>query len=988
MSARRRVTTAVAALLAVVCVAGGARAQCVYSPLTSGTALGTSGSESFYSFSQAQIYWTAVAIRPPAGEDWDLGIYNGTAAYPVCVSGQLANSTGGVGVTDFVVGDFNHDPLATYYPYAYRYSGVGNALVQWDDGAEQVTPDGPTVTQDTGPSDIIKVWDVSLASGTTYVFSLSHTGSGSLSLLLFSNPGGGVYWAGRSAAVLQVSGTGCATYTAPATGFYGLAVVNEDGGTDQYTVGVSSQPCACPGGLPNSVPVTDVPFDQVHSFAQSAVYWSAVAVQSSADWDIQVGTNAGGTAAPQCIGNVTATSSLPSGVADFVVGDFNHSPLGTYYVRTHEYAGNVNASTEWYGGSQLLRVNAPLLDKVVDPGQLVEAYDVYLEAGRTYRFRYLSLSGLLKGFVFRNPGTGPYFAGRNDAELGLGTFYDTDYLAPTSGFYGIVIACDTGGGGEYWVQVTSCTTPVVLADKIPVTTTNGNDYYAFTTGAPRWGAIGVKYETAQRGIHTYTSPTGSAIPNCMNGELAYSGQTGDNFTVGDMRFTPPATYYSHVEYLDFDQNAVAHVKWDSGDGRIVPNDNNWTVQSEDVADWLHVYDVRLQSGVSYIVDLTTTPSVIPPCVYFYGNPGNGAYWSTIASPLARTVCSSLTVTTASTDDFGAVVFDWNGEPATSSLRLRGCPPPTPLVSGAPAFTDAEGFFSVAPSVPYWSAMGVRSTTSDWDIEADQTGTGGDYGVCFTNPLTASTGVGQVDFVVGDFNTGGNPFGTYYLRPYRYSGSTPGLAEWDGGADLISVGAAPVHRAETAADVLECWDVFLEAGKTYTIYLKHDVGVNAKVDLFRSLNAPYWAPRSSHVYEGSSTGTFVAPATDYYGLVMVNDNGGTGSVDVGVYLPGTLAVGAAGEPLQDALTSIAPNPGRGIVRMQYALSEGGRASFDVVDMAGRIVSHVEDGDRAAGSWSVAWTGAAPDGRHLPAGLYFVRMKVAGRVVATRRVTLLE
>jgi hypothetical protein len=983
MSAPRTVALGVAALLAW---AGEARAQCVYSALTSGVAQPTSNSETFYSLAQTQIYWTAVAVRPPAGEDWDLGVYSGTAAYPVCVSGPLASSGAGLGVADFVMGDFNHDPLGTYYAYAYRYSGTGNALVQWDDGPDQVFPDGPTVTQSTGPAEVIKVWDVSLTSGRTYVFSLSHIGSGHISLLLFANPGGGVYWAGRSAAVLQVTGTGCASYAAPATGFYGLAVVNDDGGTDAYSIGVSSQPCACPGGLPNGVPITDLPFDQVHSFTQSAIFWSAVAVQSSADWDIQLGTNAGGAAAPQCIGNVATSSSLASGVADFVVGDFNHTPPGTYYVRTHEFAGSASASTEWYGGSELLRVNAPLLDKVRTPGEIIETYDVFLEAGKAYHFRYLSLSGFLKGFVFRNPGTGPYFAGRNDADLTLGTFYDTDYLAPTTGFCGIVIVSDTGAGGEYWLQVTSCTPPVPLADKVPVSTTNGFDYYSFTTGPSRWGAIGVSDETVFRSIGVYSSPTGDSIPGCLGGELALSRDVSHNLVVGDMRFNPPATYYSRVGYSDFDQNAPSHVKWDSGDGTLTVNDNNWTTRSQSPADWFNIFDVQLQGLYPYYMDFTTTPAQLVPDVYLFGNPGNAAYWAPLRAREYDSNGGLFFV--LSGGSHAAVVTFPNLQPLTYSMRIRACPPHVTLVSGVPVPVEAMGFFEFTQSVPFWTAMGVRSTSSDWDIEADQTGINGDFGVCFTNPLAVSADVGHVDFVVGDFNTGGNAYSTYYLRPYRYSGSTPGLAEWDGGADLIAVGAPPVHRAESAADVLECWDVFLEAGQTYTVFLKHDVGVDAKVDLFRSLNAPYWAPRSSRVYEGSSTGTFVAPATDYYGLVLVNDNGGSGGVDVGVYPPGVLAVDGGAATPATALTSIAPNPGRGNVRLQYALGEGGAASFDVVDMAGRIVSHLEDAERAAGNWSVDWPAAAQDGRRLPAGLYFVRMKVAGRVVATRRVTLLD
>lgn len=987
MSARLRVLAAYLTF-ALVPVAEIARAQCTVTPLSSGVTQATSGDQGFYSFAQAQIYWTAVAVRPPAGEDWDLGVYQSTAAFPTCVTGTLGTSTAVSGVADFVIGDFNHNTQGTYYARAYRYSGTGNATVEWEDGTDQVFVNGPPVTQNTGSTDIIRVWDLSLTSGTSYVFSLSHTGSANVRMLLFRNTGGGTYWVGRSSAVLSVGGTGCATYTAPSSGFYGLVVVNDDGGTDSYTIGVSSQPCGCPSALSNGAPVVDVPTDQLHSFNQTAVYWGAVAVQSSVDWDIQLATNAGGAAAPQCVSNVIASSSLASGVADFVVVDFNNSPLGTYVVRTHEYSGSANANTQWYGGSQLLHVNDTILDKTRAPGDFIESYDVYLEAGKTYRLQYITLSGALRAFLFRNPGGGPYFAGRNDAELAIGTFIDGNYTAPTTGFYGLVVVDDSGGGGEYWLRVLGCTTPVALGDKVPVTTTHGEDYYAFTSSTPRWGAIGVSYaNTTYRSIATYTSASGGSVPVCFSGLLGGSGNDMNNVLISDFRFTSPATYYAHVEDLEVGTANLSHVEWNSGDGTIVLNDNNWITRSMDAANWLHVYDCPLMAGVTYAMDINWSPTYCCAWVDAYENPGSGAYWASIPDKVAD-LTNYPVFTVPKTDVHGVMVMDGDGTSTSYSLRLRGCPPTVPLTSGAPVAADAEGFYSITQSPNYWTAVGVRSTASDWDLEVDASSTGGDYGVCFSSPLGSSSDVGHVDYVVGDFNNGGNSAGTYYARPFRYSGTTPGLAEWDGSADQIVVGAPAVHRVESSGDVLECWDVFLEAGHTYDIYLKHDGAVSAKVALFRSNNAPFWAPRSGNSYEASTTGSFTAPATDFYGLVLVNDNGGSGNVDLGVYPTGVLAAGDEAPAPASGLVSISPNPGHGPVSIRYALHEPTRVTFHVMDMAGRKVSSVDAGARGVGRWTIDWTATGTDGRPLKAGLYFVRMEAAGRLIGTKRIALLD
>jgi flagellar hook assembly protein FlgD len=73
---------------------------------------------------------------------------------------------------------------------------------------------------------------------------------------------------------------------------------------------------------------------------------------------------------------------------------------------------------------------------------------------------------------------------------------------------------------------------------------------------------------------------------------------------------------------------------------------------------------------------------------------------------------------------------------------------------------------------------------------------------------------------------------------------------------------------------------------------------------------------------------------------------------------------------------------------YALHEGASVSFDVLDMAGRVVSRLEPGEKAAGEWSEAWRATDGAGQALHAGIYFVRMRTGGRVIGTRKITLLE
>ena len=98
---------------------------------------------------------------------------------------------------------------------------------------------------------------------------------------------------------------------------------------------------------------------------------------------------------------------------------------------------------------------------------------------------------------------------------------------------------------------------------------------------------------------------------------------------------------------------------------------------------------------------------------------------------------------------------------------------------------------------------------------------------------------------------------------------------------------------------------------------------------------------------------------------------------------TTAVGEGGaRPL--ALDPVAPNPTRGPSRFRLALPDAGRIRLDILDVAGREVAVLAEGFEPAGRREFTWDGKAGRG-FAPAGLYFVRLQAAGRVL-TRRFTL--
>jgi hypothetical protein len=81
--------------------------------------------------------------------------------------------------------------------------------------------------------------------------------------------------------------------------------------------------------------------------------------------------------------------------------------------------------------------------------------------------------------------------------------------------------------------------------------------------------------------------------------------------------------------------------------------------------------------------------------------------------------------------------------------------------------------------------------------------------------------------------------------------------------------------------------------------------------------------------------------------------------------------------------VSPNPTAGPTRVDFALGRPGTVRLRVLDVAGRTVSTLIDGDRPAGPTSVTWHNT----HHAsPTGVYFVALEYEGRVMARRLVYL--
>ncbi len=83
----------------------------------------------------------------------------------------------------------------------------------------------------------------------------------------------------------------------------------------------------------------------------------------------------------------------------------------------------------------------------------------------------------------------------------------------------------------------------------------------------------------------------------------------------------------------------------------------------------------------------------------------------------------------------------------------------------------------------------------------------------------------------------------------------------------------------------------------------------------------------------------------------------------------------------------PNPFGSRTSIAFEVPRAGRISLSIYDASGRLVRTLEDGIISAGNHAAEWDGADGQGRALPSGVYFCRLRMdgtekTGQLVLTR------
>lgn len=761
---------------------------------------------------------------------------------------------------------------------------------------------------------------------------------------------------------------------------------NLSNGTPQfnaYCLGATNHGFTCPSALLTlAAGGCDTYYQGPQGFKlnQQNNYWTVVGVSPSPgdDKDISVYTAGYGT---------QLASSQGVAGADFVVGDFNHNALGEYWPYVSYGDAASQYVTEWDSGPEQVALGTDIFGTVGGGGGncgLVRAWDVFLVAGRTYTVSLFNWGGTadMRLSLFRNPAAAPYWVGRSSSVLEVQADNSILYTAPTSDWYGVVVFNNSEGspGGTYALRIEDA--PTLLANSTCQTSTVSPRMFSFTQPFIYWTGVAVNPSAGDdKDISVYADPGGASSP------LATSqGTSGTDFVMGDFNHNATGTYYSRISYGS--TSATYVTDWDSGQDAIYPGTDVTGTVGGGAGDCgvLKVYDLFLTEGQQYRF-LILNGGAADIHMSLFRNPSDGTYWSG-RSDAEFEIGNSVgyTYTAPASDWYGVAVFNNSlGSPAGSyTLRVRDFPPALAHATCLTAIGIPQ-IFTVTQPDAYWSAVAINPTgVDDKDI------------IVYDNPdglgagLGYSTGTVGTDFVIGDFNH--MIPGMYHpLSTYGDQGSSYGL-EWDSGPDIFPIGPSvngTVGGVEGDCNLIEVWDVFLEAGTSYPFTLTTAGDADIRVSLFRNpASGAYWAGRFNAEFEVQAAGTpydYLAPASDYYGLVVFNASPDSPAGSYTLQIGGTTA---APEDVVDGKPGLTfQNPySTGSPILLRAASDGAAARVGIYNVEGRLVRTLLNEPVGRTVKRVSWDGRADGGAKLGAGVYLVRAQIGEWSVNTRLLML--
>jgi hypothetical protein len=547
-----------------------------------------------------------------------------------------------------------------------------------------------------------------------------------------------------------------------------------------------------------------------------------------------------------------------------------------------------------------------------------------------------------------------------------------------------------------------------LENSVPASVPDDPATFQLSSVAMRWAAVAMRNTSGDDWnleIRTQSEP----YPVCSSNTIIVSNQVGPDVIAIDGGVGSPESDYI-IASTSGGSGSNAHIEYEQPAASMVLN-TVFEPISTGPNDFLAVRQANLESGIPYTIRIYPSSDLGSLKLYVFAPTSTGPgrlprNEAALEATLAPDMENRFDYTPTETGQYAIVIVNESGAVGTYYLAVGHCPFfAGNLPEGVPFFFATLDYWpAFTPNVHSWPVVGVRGNGHlyNLDVAPYPRSQIGSFNVCSDSVVGSQVSGLGTRLVTADFQT-------LPLRAYTaHAGieglpqtSSAGFVEWDGAGDALVVNGDPLVVTPPPNNVLDAWKIPLTIGVTYTFQIVPAGGATADYRLMLfgnpSPGSPYWASRPDAILETSAVHAFIPGQSGLYGVVVVNDNGGTGNYSVSVTAnlvdvpPGPPAVAA------HRIRAAAPNPSAGTMRIDFELARAGEAEFRLRNVAGRTVATIPVGRRDAGvaSFSLDPTSAARfgagsngNGSRVAPGVYFLSLVVDGVEADRTRVILLR
>ncbi len=289
-------------------------------------------------------------------------------------------------------------------------------------------------------------------------------------------------------------------------------------------------------------------------------------------------------------------------------------------------------------------------------------------------------------------------------------------------------------------------------------------------------------------------------------------------------------------------------------------------------------------------------------------------------------------------------------------------PDNPLFAGQPAGGTFQDFYSfnMDPSsggsgLGFWNVVGLREGSDGTTVDDDTFLSSNRY---FNDSLThSSDSPPKNDYLLVNGNSGGAPNTIYFPQVHSFSSrGGPYSIEWDPGRIVLNTSHADGMAPSNVARV---YDSLLSIGTTYYLGLRPDPGNTSNYSLtLHSASVASYQGRGNSVADSGDVAAgnpaFVtygtgADPSQFDGVVVLNDNGGSGTYTVyrDTAAPsGTISIDAGAAftkvtTLNLALSATNPTSGDPVSDMAFSINGGPFGAFQPYSTSASV--NVPSGD---------------------------------------------